>query len=217
VNVNANVDMTVIVTMTGVASGENTRAAGLLRIRDRAPDRAPGPNRDRAEAARPPTRAPLICAPAYAPVRVRRTAGTTMQDTTTQDILTIVCGTTTSRLVAFPLDLALGLAPFLVETARRTTLRGDPVVPPPCLSLHQPQLALLASLNSPAVSENSRISGVSRDHSYRTFKCKVFVAVVVVGVVPGVVLVVLGLEELGLFLDMHNLCISDLVRPFPFY
>ena len=75
--------MTVIVTMTGVASGENTRVAGLLRTHDRAPDRAPGPNRDRAEAAHLPTRAPLICAHVYAPVRVRRTAGTTTQDTTT--------------------------------------------------------------------------------------------------------------------------------------
>lgn len=217
-----NVIMTAVVEMTGVASGETTRAACLLRTSDLAPGLVLGRNRDHAGAALPPTHALLICVHVYARVRVHLTVA----GTTTRGTLTIVCGTSSnlvvSLLVLVPgLVLVSDLGLVLVEAVRQTTFRGDLAVPPLCSFLHLLRLASLVSLNSTAVSENLGSLEVSRDQWHlafkAAFKCKAFVVEVEVVVEAVVVPVVSGSEGLGLHLDMHNLCVSDLVvRPFHF-
>jgi len=172
--------MTAVVAMTGAASGENTPpAVSLLHTQDLAPGLVPDPSQDRAEGARPPTRAPIcaqpltrappICAHVFARVRARRTAGTTTWGTTP------IVGGTSIRLVVSPMVLVLVpvLVLVLVGEARQAVPGGDPVVPLPSLTLHQPRLALLANLISHAVSGSSESSGASSDHllDHLAFNC----------------------------------------------
>lgn len=198
--------MTAVAVMTGVASGENIPVVDLLRTSDLALGLAPGPNQDRAEAARRPTLAPPICAHVYARVRVRLIVCiTTITITTTmRGTRTIVCGNRSRHLVASLLALPLGLlAPVIVGAARQITVGGDRAVPPRlCSSLHLHRLASPANLSLTAENlENLRL----RDLWHLASKCRAFVVVVVEEVGPVVVAGVPCLEgwRPGLYLVMH--------------
>jgi len=152
VNVIVNVGMTAVTAVANMASGKNIPAVAVLYTRD--PGLDPDQDQEPAEPARPP-----VLTKIYAHVFVHVPVRWSTVTTAAVGVRHNVGGNNNKPAATLTVPVLLVL--FIMGAACPATMGGERAVPPLFSPLHQPQLVLLANMNSRVVSASLESLGSS--------------------------------------------------------